>query len=173
MGLQLEPSSESFHLLATYHIGKSPILSQYPLSSWEWGQNPLLEGPMVGDTTHDLAFPRIFHIASFKEAKVAEVISQGSNGVDWNLPFIRDLHKCEISFVGNLMDSLWLVFLDRNERDSRVWIPSPNGVFSALSFFSILLESNRDSLSIPLDCIWKSVAPPRVKVFSWIAFLGK
>lgn len=56
----------------------------------------------------------------YKEAKVAKVISQGVNGLDWNLPFSRDPNDWEIPIIGNLMENLRLVFVDGDDSDSRV-----------------------------------------------------
>lgn len=124
---------------------------------------------MVGEYSLERAYPRIFRIALFKYAKVAEVPSQGLFGIAWNLPFVRDPHEWEIPIVGNLMKDLCLAYVDNDGRDFGMWTPSANGIFSSKSFFSIL-TTNHPILSQPsISTIWNSVAPPRVKAFSWIS----
>lgn len=60
--------------------------------------------------------------------------------------------------------------------DSRVWSPSSNGSFSSNSFYHVLSKEPLQPLSqssYPFQNVWKSVAPPPVKAFNWIASLGR
>lgn len=66
----------------------------YPHTRFVLENNPFLERRVVGgDSTPELAYPHIFCIVVHKEAMVVEVLSQGLNGLDWNLPFSRDPHE--------------------------------------------------------------------------------
>lgn len=110
-------------------------------------------------------------MALFKDTKVAEVLSPGPLGINWNLPFTRDPYDWEIFIVGNLMEDLQLVFIDCDEGDSCVWSPSVDGLFSYKSF-NMMISDSLSAQSTPVSNIWNSAAPLRVKAFSWIV-LGR
>lgn len=107
-------------------------------------------------------------MARFK-AKIVEVLSQGSHGIEWNLHFVRDPYKWEISIVGKLMDDLYLVYVDSESKDTRVWAPTADGIFSSKFFFSILTRDRSMFSCSSLSNIWTSVAPPTIKAFAWIS----
>lgn len=73
----------------------------------------------------------------------------------------------------NLMKDLLLVFGSNDEGDTRIWVPSPNSVFSSKSFYSILTNDHPLSSKVSMSNLWNSTAPPRVKAFSWISFGNK
>lgn len=106
-----------------------------------------------GETTLDTTYPRLLRIAMHKSAMVVEVLSLGINGINWNLLFTRDLYEWEISIVGELMENLCLVFIDRADRDSRIWAPSADDTFSFKSFFNILIPDQSFSPIIPVSNI--------------------
>lgn len=75
--------------------------------------------------------------------------------------------------MGSFMEDLKLVFVNSDESDVRIWSPSSNGVFSFKSIFSILVGNCTLSPHFLAYNIWKFVAPPRVKAFSWISYLSR
>lgn len=114
----------------------------------------------------------MFHIASLKNARVADILSLNESCLYWNLDFTRDPYEWEIPLVGKLTDDLRLVFINSGEKDMQIWAPSPNDIVSSKSFFATL---SGDLLrpSFLVQNVWGSVSPPRVKAFSWVATLGK
>lgn len=76
--------------------------------------------------------------------------------------FTQDLYNWEVSLVGNLMNDLHMVYISNSDRDSRIWFPSLDGLFSSKSLLSVL---SRESPSLfPFHEIWSSAAPPRVRL---------
>lgn len=99
----------------------------------------------MGNSSLEVAFPRVFRIARHKEAKVAEVMSHSPQGILWNLLFSRDLFEWEVELVGKLIDDLNLVYISRDGEDRWIWSPSSDGQFSSnpsFMFSSILICPN-------------------------------
>lgn len=96
----------------------------------------------MGNSTFELAYPCLFHIALHKNAKVAEILSPRSNGSLWNLLFTCDPYEWEIPLVGNLVEGLKLVYISSKNEDSLIWSPSPDGSFSSNLFLFVLIGNN-------------------------------
>lgn len=170
MGQQPTISSVSLLVLEAHNPSKSSILSLHSFPLGRWFKNPVLEEDLWwGISTLEVAYPCFFRIARFKDAEVVEVVSNGNGGLDWNIPFSRDLHEWEIPLVGNLTKDLQLVFLNPVQEDNRVWSPATNGVFSSKSFLSILTKVQSLSCNVSLSCFWKTMVPQGLLLY----FLGK
>lgn len=123
-----------------------------------------------GNSTLDLTYHRLYCIASNKNTLVAKILSHDVNGLSWHLLFTRKLYEWEVPSVGNLMNDLNMIYISSSDRDSRIWSPSLDGLFSFKSFLFVLL---RKLCSLfPFHKIWSTAVPPWVKAFNWVVSLN-
>ena len=97
---------------------------------------------------------------------ISEVLGS-SYPSSWNLSFRRNLIDLEIELIERLMFSLNVVRLSSFTMDSRGWCLFPTSSFSVKSFFMALSRSSNLILFLPVNFIWKSKAPPKVKALAW------
>lgn len=126
-----------------------------------------------GNATLYSTYPRLFRVASHKDAVVADILAFNEYGLSWNLSFSGDLYEWEVALVGSLTNNLRLIFFSNFDRDSRIWSPFSDGLFSSKSFLSIFSGMPSSTPDVPYSKVWKSAAPPRIRAFLWIVFLGK
>lgn len=60
----------------------------------------------------------MFRISFNKDVKVAKVLSEGIDGLIWNLLFIRDPYEWEIPIMRNLKVDLLLAFVVGEDGDA-------------------------------------------------------
>lgn len=75
--------------------------------------------------------------------------------------------------VGDLTMDLAEVYISPIDMDARIWCPTSSEKFSVKSFYSILSAENNSKFPILVRNIWKSLAPPRVCTFSWLACFNR
>lgn len=63
-----------------------------------------------GDLSFSSLHPKLFHLASQKEAVVADILSTSPHGLSWNIQFSRELYDWEAQTLTSLLDSLKDVF---------------------------------------------------------------
>ena len=71
------------------------------------------------------------------------------------------------------MSSLSHLHLSPFGHDSRAWSLSSSGLFIIKSFFLVLSNYIDPTPSFPIDFVWKSQAPFKVKSFAWLVTLKK
>ncbi|GAU26515.1 hypothetical protein TSUD_361480 [Trifolium subterraneum] len=117
-------------------------------------------------------FPRLFSIATHKEALVNEVrvVTEGLNL--WNWEWRRRLFVWEQELLVSLTETLPLLVLS-GEEDVWYWRLEDGGVFTVKSVYTLLGSVfATDAVWSPpelrvFDQIWKSPAPSKVIVFPW------
>ena len=83
--------------------------------------------------------------------------------------FRRNLDEGEIQDFAALLTVLSSVFIADGQKDKRVWTVTIDGSFSVASFFLPLRGGVASDLSeFLLEEVWKSKAPPRLRVFAWL-----
>jgi hypothetical protein len=96
-------------------------------------------------------YPRLFSIARFKEASIADNMERFSNSTQWNIQFTRLIHDWEVGELASFYKSLYDCKLRGEGKDKLWWVPSRMGLFEVKSFYRVLLP--RGQVSFP----WKSV----------------
>ena len=69
------------------------------------------------------------------------------------------------------MELLYSCSIRRGNVDSLRWKPSSRKTFQVHSYYSVLIQPNRNFF--PWRSMWKSKVPTRVAFFSWTAILGR
>ena len=119
-----------------------------------------------------LQFASLYRVTSVRNLTISEVLG-GSYPSSWNLSFRRNLTDKEIELLERLMFSLNVVRLSSSIMDSRGKCLSPTSSFSVKSFFMALSKSSNLIPFLPVNSIWKSKAPPKVKALAWLVVLKK
>lgn len=60
----------------------------------------------IGDSTLSSYFPRLYRIASHKNAFIYEILSYSPQDLSWNLALSRDLLDSKMDLITSLLDSL-------------------------------------------------------------------
>lgn len=128
-----------------------------------------LEGSLVGRFHTSNLFYSLFLDFLSKNDMVADILSQSSSGLEWNLLFTRDLYEWKVDSIGTLTEHLKDAYISYDDSVARVWSPTSDGLFSSKSFFKIISSVTLSQTSFPYHNIWNSLAPPCVKAFSWVA----
>jgi hypothetical protein len=123
-----------------------------------YGSSPLLE-----------VFPRIYSLASNKEASIVDNFDSLSGSHQWNVSFLRFLNDWEVKDLASFYSLLYSYNLGGGV-DKIWWFPNRNGKFEVRSFYNILISNV--SFPFPWKSIWCTKAPPRVAFFVWLATLG-
>lgn len=113
-------------------------------------------------------FPRIYAVARNKE-RVKKAYEAVGGGWAWNVLIKRNLQDWELEEYVNLLLCLSSFKLVEH-KDKRVWKIDKKRGFSVKSFYDFLtMRENNDSVTAPLQQIWKSKALPRIVFFAWEA----
>ncbi|KAK9161295.1 hypothetical protein Syun_007636 [Stephania yunnanensis] len=121
-------------------------------------------------------FSSLFSLSRNPEASVAEVASfVGGSEWDhsWHYDFRRRLGETEAIEFAALTHRLQDVSLTPHMEDKRGWGWDPSKFFSVKSFFYGLCLENSLATFPVYNLIWKSVTSMKVRVFVWMAWLGK
>ena len=120
------------------------------------------------------SFPRIFHLSNNRKMSIHSVVSWSSANVfSWNLTFFRNFNDREFSEYLSLLQVIQNANLNQNLSDKRVWTAHQSGEFSCKSFFDILSSSQNTTPLPQFNFIWKRGVPSKIKVFAWLALLGR
>lgn len=132
----------------------------------------------IGDKPLALSFPRLFSISLQKEAKVRDLWNLQDGVVSWNLLWRRNPFLWESNLVANCLASLDGIMVGEEE-DCWRWLPEDSGSFSVNSSYKVLenlvladagLSAEEEGA---FEMLWKSSAPSKVVVFSWMAIIDR
>ena len=129
----------------------------------------------AGPRPFNLIFPRLYSIATNKQAKVRDYGYWDGSRWIWNFSWARSFRPRDEEEWGNLLSHLNNVYLSLDNEDSHVWHPHPSGSFSVKS---LTLEFAKSAAPTPCPSIrpmriWAGLIPPRIELFLWLALLGK
>ncbi|KAL4189261.1 hypothetical protein AMTRI_Chr08g164620 [Amborella trichopoda] len=116
-------------------------------------------------------FPLLFAIANHKESTIEDGMTLSDHNRAWNPSLRRSLAEDELLQFATLSFELHGVFLPQSGMESIIWSPSSSEWFTVASFYRVLVEGT-DSDG-PSYRAWDSIAPPRTKLFQWLAIQGK
>ena len=91
----------------------------------------------------------------------------------WDLNFSRNFNDRESNDFISLLNTIDSTHFNQEASDKRVWVGHSSGEFSCKSFFDILSCPSSSSLFPQFSVIWKGGIPTIIKVFAWLASLGK
>lgn len=104
--------------------------------------------------------PLVFNCARDKEAKLQDYLERKGGQVVWGPTLRTNLTETEEGQLVDLLRFLQNVQIYEEDKDSRVWAASRDGLFSVSSFFAYITRSDR------VECksarVWKIKAHPRV-----------
>jgi hypothetical protein len=126
----------------------------------------------VGSAPLKDRFPRLFSIASQKEAKVADVWG-GSVLGQWNFHWRRRLFVWEETLLEELVEVLQPVMLTAEE-DKWRWSIDSNGGFSVNSTYAFVSDLLAEQVNITKEQIaafkgiWKCTVPSKAQGFAWL-----
>ena len=118
-------------------------------------------------------FPVYSELSQLKTSLCHQFLGSLILSFSWNLNFHRNLLDLEIEVLERLMSSLSHLHLFPFGHDLRAWSLFSLGLFTIKSFFSILPNLIDPTPSFPIDFVWKSQAPFKVKSFAWLVTLKK
>ncbi|XP_058215516.1 uncharacterized protein LOC131326672 [Rhododendron vialii] len=125
----------------------------------------------MGDQTLRQEFPRLYLKSSQRDELVCNVLNSVGNG-DWSLFFQRRLHDWEREQMNDLIGRLQYVSLVPSRLDVMLWIGNSNNLFSVKSVYD-LWEAETFTQNFGLGSLWRSLSPPKVEIFSWMACQSK
>ncbi|XP_059626918.1 uncharacterized protein LOC132269677 [Cornus florida] len=124
-----------------------------------------------GDLPLALAFPRLYRIASHKQALVVDCYNLDNGRLTWDVQFSRHFQDKEIEEVTRFLAFLYRQTITAGDLDCWIWIPNPQGRFEVRSFFKCLMVGAGGFF--PWKPIWRSKAPLKVAFFAWTSVLGR
>ena len=152
---------DSFVVNTKWVVGKSDKI-QFWEDSWV-ARCPLKE-----------SFPRLYRISSNCNMCIQLVIFWVSHSShSWGLANLRNFNHRECDEFISLLNSIDTICSNRDVSDKRNWVGHSSGEFSCNSFFEILSCPSSNSFFPQFIIIWKGDIPTKIKVFAWLAFLGK
>ena len=89
------------------------------------------------------------------------------------LNFSRNFNDWEDDEFISLLNIIDNVHINRESSDKRVWGGLSSGEFSCKSFFEILSCPSLSCSFPQFSVVWKNGIPTKIKVFAWLASLGK
>ena len=127
----------------------------------------------VGDRPLKMVFPRLFSIASIKDAPIESMGSWDGWSWSWNLSWTRSLRTRDALERDSLQALLEEVCLSFESSDEFIWAFCKSGSFSVKSFSHEMAKHDAiNSQNIRIN-IWRGLVPPRIEIFAWLACLGK
>jgi hypothetical protein len=114
-------------------------------------------------------FPRLYSLASNKEAFIVDNFDSLTRSHQWNVSFMHSLNDWEVEDLASFYSLLYSYNLG-GKVDKIWWFPNRNGKFEARSFYNILISNV--SFPFPWKSIWCTKAPPMVVFFVWSTTLG-
>ncbi|KAI8525263.1 hypothetical protein RHMOL_Rhmol13G0217000 [Rhododendron molle] len=105
---------------------------------------------------------------------LSQVLARKMELQKWDFLFRRNLYDWESVNLDELNDLLDQsgVAIPRDAPDQLLWQATSSGKFSVKSIYNLAFSSHSDH-DETFELIWKNVAQPKVKCFSWLAYLGR
>ena len=114
-----------------------------------------------------MAFPALFAIADLKGALVADVwVTLRGEGA-WNLSFVRSFNDWELDIVQHFICLINNMKVDLLGRDRLFWKGDKNGMYTIKENYKRI--EGGDLKVVPLNLLWNSCVPPKVRFFAWEA----
>ena len=131
-----------------------------------WEDGWLAGGPLKEQ------FPRLFLLSRKHNHNISSFVEVSSNSLSWNFDFRRNLNEMEIEEVARLLQKVEEVRLSLSKMDNRRWNLEASGLFTCKSYRSLLSNNGIVHYYPPYSQIWKSKAPPKVKILVWLVANG-
>lgn len=96
----------------------------------------------------------------------------GECGMSWQLDFRRELREFDVESLNDFISQLGEFPLDLDGEDEMVWMGDSSGHFSVKSLIELSSQYVHGSFGL-LPLVWRSVAPPRVQLFTWCCAKSK
>uniref|UniRef100_A0A2N9IH31 Reverse transcriptase domain-containing protein n=1 Tax=Fagus sylvatica TaxID=28930 RepID=A0A2N9IH31_FAGSY len=116
-------------------------------------------------------FPGLYYLARNKAARVKDHLHFHNGSVSWDFDFIRYVQDWEIDDVASFLEVLPSSSVKGHGEDRMCWRGSSKDGFRVRHYYKNLLPSA--GIVVPWKRIWKTIAPPRVAFFVWVAALGR
>ena len=116
-------------------------------------------------------FPKLFLISWDRDSSIADLLQFNNGAMHWDHHFSRSVQDWELDSLGGFMDLLYSSSVLGKRDDKKCRKPNKSRGFEVLGYYRHLCPSN--SIHFPWKSIWRSMIPPRVAFFSWIAVLGR
>ena len=118
-------------------------------------------------------YPRLFLLSRIHNQSISSFVDSSLHSLSWNFDFRRNLNELEIEEAARLLQKVENVRLIQSRADNRRWKLDLSGLFTCKSYSSFLSNNGTVQHFPPFSHIWKSKAPPKVKVLVWLVATGK
>ena len=125
------------------------------------------EDSWCGEGTLCVAFPALFAIADSKGALVADVWDTLRAEGAWNLSFVRSFNDWELDIVQHFICLINNMKVDLLGRDRLFWKGDKNGMYTVKENYKRI--EGGDVKVVPINLLWNSCVPPKVRFFAWEA----
>lgn len=129
--------------------------------------------PWCGDQPLSVLFPRLFCLASNKEALICDLTNWDGDNYVWLLSFRRTLFSWEENQKEQLIQTLRSFPLHRGSCDRLVWKHDVNENFSVNSLRRWKGRGDPSDVFLLLRGVWKAKIPPKVWYFTWQLVHGR
>lgn len=133
----------------------------------EWLGYVFLGRSMGWDSPLYFAFPHLYHLSSFENHLVSDILIWSGSSVSFSLSFRHHLSNTETTEAASLLSLLEECNFREGKRNVRVWKPNPVDGFSCKSFFRLLLDPSPVNESIFDDRLWMIKISKKIKFFTW------
>ena len=113
-------------------------------------------------------FPKLYSVTENKHSTVFQCGVSINNGWHWRIKFRRSLLGVQVDDYEKLLSILYDT-RPPNQKDLRIWRWEGKGLFTAKSYYSLLI--NRDMV-YPFYHLWSLNAPLKVKILMWLVLKG-
>ncbi|KAL4383684.1 hypothetical protein GQ457_15G008560 [Hibiscus cannabinus] len=114
-----------------------------------------------------VSFPRIFVVCSFKQGCIADFGTKEDGVWSWDVPLRRQLFDWELEQWNTFMNILNGFRGNNFNSDWVRWVGTRDGVYSVKSLVNKLSDCSSSGGDWK-DLVWRGIAPPKVKVFTWL-----
>lgn len=135
--------------------------AKFWLEDW-WGVGPLKD-----------KYPRLFLLASNKEAAIYDMGEWRDGGWSWMFTWTRVLLNRELQKVTELQELIRSFSPKMDFRDSWAWLRDGSGSYSVKSAYVLLQGDVQEDDGWVFRKLWKSKAPSGSKALVWRVLLGK
>ena len=127
----------------------------------------------VGDTRLCDRFPRLYHLDSRKEDRVAEKGRWVDNEWRWEWVWVRDLRGRVMGEYNELLGILQNVVVSKDCSDRWRWVLQDDGNFTVKALSRVVEDKILRVESGALVTLWNSWVPKKVNIFIWRLLKGR